>query len=118
MLVVTDSALVCCAHVMGIVGIVPGQSPIPGQSFVFIDGRAVVVQTQPIGRPIAGCPNVGMTIKPCTAVVNVTGGWSDLVFVDGKAVCLDTLTGLTDGTPPGTVKYTVKHAGQGFVCQK
>lgn len=112
MLVVTDSALVNCAHVMGIVSLVPGQS------LLYIGGRPALVQTQPIGRPIAGCPNVGMTIKPCTSVVNVTGGWSDLAFVDGRPLCLDTLTGLTDGTPPGTVKYTVKNAGQGFVCQK
>jgi hypothetical protein len=30
-------------------------------------------------------------------------------------VCLDAVTGLTDGTPPGIVKYKVRNAGQRLV---
>jgi hypothetical protein len=32
-------------------------------------------------------------------------------------VCLDTVTGLTDGTPPGIVTYKVRHAGQALVSE-
>jgi hypothetical protein len=42
----------------------------------------------------------------------VTAGYSDLIRINGKRVCLDTVTGLTDGTPPGLVKYKVNNAGQ------
>jgi hypothetical protein len=35
--------------------------------------------------------------------------------IAGRRVCLETVTGLTDGTPPGTVKYLVRDPGQGFV---
>lgn len=109
MRLVTENARVCCAHVLGTVSLVPGQE------LVRIDGRRVMVQTQPIGRPLSGCPNVGATIKPCTSVLTVGSGWSGLLRIDGKAVCLDILTGLTDGTPPGSVKYRVADPGQTLV---
>ena len=37
------------------------------------------------------------------------------VFIDGRPVCLDTVTGMTDGTPPGVVKYIVVDPAQDFV---
>jgi hypothetical protein len=47
----------------------------------------------------------------------VKSGYSDFVRIDGKRICLDTVTGLTDGTPPGTVEYKVRSAGQDFVSE-
>jgi hypothetical protein len=32
-------------------------------------------------------------------------------------MCLDTVNGLTDGTPPGVVEYKVRHAGQELVTE-
>ena len=66
-------------------------------------------------KTIAGCGNVGPTIKPCTNTLNVESGKSGFVSIGGKPVCLDTVVGGTDGTPPGATKYRVRQAGQSFV---
>ena len=106
-----DRTVMVCAHETGIVDIVAGQS------LVRLEGGHALVQTDPEARPIAGCPNVGPTIKPCTSTLKVAVGYSDFVRIEGKAVCLDTVTGLTDGTPPGTVEYKVRSPGQTLVSE-
>ncbi len=45
-------------------------------------------------------------------------GYSEWLRIGGKRVCLDTVTGLTDGTPPGTVKYEVRDPGQRLVEER
>jgi hypothetical protein len=82
---------------------------------VTVQGRPVLVRADPEGRPIAGCPNIGPTIKPCTTTLAVQKGYSDFIRIDGRPVCLDSVTGLTDGTPPGVVKYKVNVPGQTWV---
>lgn len=111
MLLLTDAAHVVCKHELGKV-IVSGV-----QTLVTIDGRPVLVEPDPQGRPIVGCPNIGATIKPCLLALPVQAGYSDWIRIDGRRVCLDTVTGLTDGTPPGVVKYEVRFAGQVFVTE-
>ncbi len=108
----TEDADLRCAHELGKVGIVAGQR------WVRIEGRRVLVERDPEGRPISGCPNYGPTIKPCTSTLVVETGYSPLVRIDGRRVCLDTVTGVTDGTPPGTVKYTVRDSGQRLIVQQ
>lgn len=105
----TQDALMVCDHQSGFVGIVPSQV------LVRIDGRQVLVEPDPVGKPIAGCPMVAPGIKPCTSTLAVAKGYSTLVRIDGRAVCLDTVSGYTDGTPPGTYKYTVRMPGQALV---
>ena len=107
----TAKARLVCKHELGVVGLAPAQS------LVTIEGVPVLVDHDPEGRPIAGCPNYGPTIKPCTAPLAVQEGYSDFLRIDGRRISLDTVTGLTDGTPPGTVKYIVRDAGQTFVEQ-
>lgn len=87
------------------------------QSWVTIEGRRVLVATDPEGRSISRCPNTnpGMGLKSCGTTLRVTEGYSSLVRIDGRPVCLDTVTGLTDGTPQGDVKYTVEDPGQTLV---
>jgi hypothetical protein len=110
MKILTSGADLRCAHMNGIV------KPIAAsQSLVTIDGRPVLVESDPARRPILGCPNAGAMIKPCTSTLAVTAGHSDLLTIDGQRVCLDTVTGLTDGTPPGVVKYRVVDPGQDWV---
>jgi len=58
---------------------------------------------------------MGVGIRPCLTTLKVTAGYSNLIRIAGRRVCLDTITGLTDGTPPGLVKYKVNNAGQPFV---
>lgn len=109
MKLLTQDAVLACDHQAGIVSI------IPTQPLVSINGRKVLVEPDTVARPIAGCPNAGPTIKPCTSTLPVTAGYSQLLRVNGRRICLDTVRGLTDGTPPGTVNYSVKLAGQQFV---
>jgi len=85
------------------------------QRFVRIEGSPVLIKNDPVGRSIAGCPNVAATNKPCLKTVTVKAGYSSWIRIRGRPVCLDTVTGLTDGTPPGTVKYSVRDPGQHFV---
>jgi hypothetical protein len=111
MLVITEDAIVVCKHEMGKV------SNKPSQSLVTIMGRKVLVETDPEGREISGCPNVGAAIKPCMITLRVKKGYSELIRVDNKRLCLDSVRGLTDGTPPGTVEYKVNDPGQHFVSE-
>lgn len=111
MKLLTEDADLRCAHELGRVGIVASQD------WVRIEGRRVLVERDPEARSIGGCPNYGPTIKPCTSTLAVQQGYSSLVRVDGRRACLDTVEGLTDGTPPGTVKYRVRDSGQRFVEQ-
>lgn len=112
MLLLTEDATLICKHALGVVAIVAGQQ------LVTVNGRKLLIELDPESRPISGCPNVGATIKPCTSTLPVQVGYSDLMRIGGRRVCLDTVTGLTDGTPPGTVTYNVKAAGQPFVQER
>ena len=109
MKILTEDAILICAHVLGRVGIVATQG------LVTVAGRKVLVETDPERRPIRRCPNVGATIKPCQRTLPVRAGYSTFVRIDGKRVCLDTVVGLTDGTPPGVVEYKVQRPGQELV---
>jgi hypothetical protein len=109
--ILTEDAVLTCDHQLGKVGIRATQG------WVTIEGRRVLVHDDPEGRPIAGCPNVGAAIKPCQSTLPVEEGYSSWVRIDGKRVCLDTVVGLTDGTPPGTVHYRVRDPGQRFVAE-
>lgn len=111
MLFLIEDARLVCKHEMGKVNIVPTQD------LVTVNQRRVLVESDPEGRPISGCPNIGPTIKPCTNTLVVKDGYSDLLWIDGRRVCLDTVNGLTDGTPPGTVKYIVRDPGQSLVSE-
>src|SRR5215469_7012386 len=108
----TEDAVINCRHELGIVHLL-----LPLQDLVTIEGRKVLVQNDPEGKPITGCPNIGATIKPCTKTLGVETGYSQFLRINGRRICLDTVTGLTDGTPPGIVKYAVRKAGQGLVVE-
>ncbi|MGK6320286.1 hypothetical protein [Sphingomonas sp. DT-204] len=84
------------------------------QKLVRIEGREVLVATDPEGRDIKFCPNINPVIglRPCKTTLKVKQGYSGFIRIDGHAVCLDTVTGLTDGTPPGIVNYKVVEPGQ------
>lgn len=89
----------------------------PSQDLVRVSGRKVLVDADPESRSISACPNIGATMKPCTLTLAVKEGYSDFVRVEGKRVCLRTVTGLTDGTLPGMVTYLVAQPGQSLVWE-
>jgi len=107
---ITEDAKLVCKH-GGSVG------NVPSQSWVTVEGRRVLIEPDPEGRRIHLCPNIGATIKPCGQTLKVKSGYSPFITVDGKPVCLDSIRGLTDGTPPGMVEYEVKRPGQALVTE-
>lgn len=108
----TDAADVRCTHKLGKA---PQQA---SQEWVRIEGRPILVQPDPVGRSISGCPNIGVSIKPCTTALAMKAGWSGFVTIDARAVLRADLTGFTDGTPPGAVRYEVLDAAQPLVGER
>ena len=111
MLLLTEDAKIVCTHELGHVRV------IATQDLVTVEHRKVMVERDPEGRPISGCPMTGPGIKPCLTTLAVITGYSPQMRIQGRRICLDTVTGFTDGTPPGAVKYEVRQAGQGFVSE-
>ena len=105
----TEDVLMCCDHQSGLIKVPPTQN------LVRVNGRRVLVKPDPVGKGVVGCPMVAPGIKPCTSTLAVAKGYSSFITIDGRAVCLDTVSGYTDGTPPGTYKYSVRIPGQTLV---
>ena len=103
--VVTSSAVIMCAH-GGKVTLVPRQSTVTA------GGSPVMREGDLVGSPIIGCAQAPSTnTKPCTTVVStLPGGSKPTVAAGGMPVHIDTLTGMTDGVPPGVI--TVVSPGQ------
>jgi hypothetical protein len=112
MLLMTLDATVVCTHQLGHVDV------IATQSLVKVEGRPILVAIDPENRPISGCPMTGPGIKPCTLTLKVKHGYSPFMKIEGHRICLDSVRGFTDGTPPGAVEYVVRWAGQNFVSEK
>lgn len=96
--VVTTGATIVCAH--------GGQVTLtPRQSTVTAGGAPVLRETDIMGAPIVGCAQPPtISSKPCTVVVSILpGGSAPTVAAGGLPVHLDSLSGMTDGVPPGTV---------------
>ena len=105
---VTQSAKIHCGH----------DGPVSNrasQGWLTVAGVPVLVEDDPERRTISGCPNTGPTMKPCTITLVVGVGYSEWLRVDRRRIVLSHLDGLTDGTVPGTVHYTVRDPGQSRV---
>jgi hypothetical protein len=87
---------------------------VASQDWVRIEGPSVLVDDDPQARAIVACPNMGPTVKPCKTSLKVSKGYSSWIRIGSRAVVLDTLDGLTDGTVPGTVHYRVRDSRQYF----
>jgi len=111
MRILNDDVLLNCVHKTGKV------RNKPSQEWVRIARKPVLVKPDPVGCTIGGCSNtvVPAGIKPCTKTVTMQAGESLFVRIDARPVCLDTVTGLTNGSPEGTVLYNVTSPGQQFV---
>ena len=107
---VTLDATIVCAHGPGRV------QPEATQQLVHIDEVPVLVKGNTLGRTVVGCPPTP-PLKPCLVTIAEREGFSDLVRINGAAMLLDTLKGVTSGDPVGIVEYTVRHPGQSFVSE-
>lgn len=87
------------------------------QTLVRVEKRAVLVAPDPQGREINMCPNVNPVIglRPCVTTLAVKTGYSSFIRINGHAVCLESVTGLTDGSPPGVAAYKVVDPAQSLV---
>jgi hypothetical protein len=88
----------------------------PSQDWVTIEGKRILVEDDPEGRDIDLCPFRNPAgLPPCRHTLKVSKGYSVFVTIGEHAVCLDSLIGLTDGTPPGIVPYLVRDPAQKWV---
>lgn len=106
--VITSNATILCSH-GGRVTLVPHQDT------TLIQGGMVLAEPDLVGAVIVGCaqpPSPGT--KPCTTVVStLPGSTSPKATVAGRPAYIATLTGITDGVPPGTL--VVADPGQSVV---
>ncbi len=108
----TEDVDVRCAHRLG-------HASVPAsQHLVSVEGRFVLVDPDPQGQSIDNCPNIGVGIKRCMTTLPVLHGKSGFVRINGAQVIRADLSGLTDGTPPGSVTYNVQKPGQDLVGEK
>jgi hypothetical protein len=121
--ILTSQTILACKHKTGLARMDAPENLLRFQNFITIEGSPVLCGNFPISDPmlqrINSCTNMGPTIKPCNLTLTAEAhGFSSLIFIEDRPVCLDTLTGLTDGTPPGTVQYNVRDPGQSFVSEE
>jgi len=83
----------------------------PRQTKLLVQGQPAMCEAHLIGCPIVGClqpPSPGT--KPCTAVVMAKNVTPTKLSVQGLPVANQSLTGITDGVPPGAI--IVQNPGQ------
>ncbi|WP_316204479.1 hypothetical protein [Bradyrhizobium sp. SZCCHNS3051] len=115
MLVLTGNAVLTCEH-GGIVVLAPQQH------WVRIGGRDVLVEGDPLHRPIAACPMTTPTTPPCllTISVNEAASYSPFITIATKGdkarrLCVADTTGKTDWSKLASVPFSVRAPGQDFV---
>ena len=106
--VLTTAATIKCSHQGDV------QASSAGQSQLEIDGKPALVDGDLVGKQIAGCKlPTSQSTKPCMSTTSMLVGAATKLEAGGKPVLLETATGLTDSTPPGT--WMVQDAGQSSV---
>jgi hypothetical protein len=96
--IVTSNASITCVHGGQVV-------LVPTQSQVMIQGGAVMCEPDLVGAAIVGCAQPpSPSTAPCTAVLSTLPGSSDpTVLVGGRPAYVSTLSGMTNGVPPGAI---------------
>jgi hypothetical protein len=103
--VLTTGASIGCGH-GGTVQLTASRSALT------VGGAAVLVAGDLTGAVVSGCqtkPTPGGNV-PCTAVVSVLTGSATKLTVGAASVLLDTVSGTTNGNPPGSL--VVQSPGQ------
>src|SRR5918998_2407809 len=86
-----------------------------GRTQLTVDGKPVLAKADVMGKPISGCttvtnPQTGA--KQCMTVATVLAGEAQHLSVGGMPVLTTQAKGLTDGSGPGPVQWSVQSAGQ------
>jgi hypothetical protein len=107
----TADATLFCAHQRGQVQLQPGQD------FVRIGGRPVLVEGDLKGRPVIGCLAGPPLTVPCLLTASVADAPSHAAFlrIGGRRACLGTATGRTSHGGTMLVEWTVNAPGQALV---
>jgi hypothetical protein len=107
--IITSNAIITCVY--------GGQVMlIPTQMQVTIQGGSVMCEPDLVGSVIVGCaqPPTPSTTS-CTMVVSTLPGSGDpRITVGGRPAYIATLSGITDGVPPGAI--IVADPGQTLVA--
>jgi hypothetical protein len=106
----TVGSTIQCAHQGKVVLVASQQS-------LTVDGQAVLVDGDLANAAISGCATVPAPGPPpttrCLMISSVIGGKSTTLSVGGKAVLLDSISGITNGVLAGTPQtWSVTSAGQ------
>lgn len=104
----TTRAVFSCSHPPGKADASPHE-----QNFVRIEGAHVLVGDDPGGLSVSLCALVPPNNKPCDRTLDPGAGHSAWIRIEGTPVCLDRITGPTNGVPPGA--YVVVAPGQNLV---
>ncbi|MBU2670217.1 hypothetical protein KOI35_42625 [Actinoplanes bogorensis] len=82
-----------------------------GQDKLVAGGAAVLIDGDLDGATVSGCGTTqSSSTSQCKSVSSVIGGTAAKLTAGGSKVLLETVSGLTDGVPPGTL--VVQSAGQ------
>jgi hypothetical protein len=109
MLLITEKADVRCTHAHS------GRIQIPAsQNWVTISGVPIPVEADPLLRDVVACTLPSNA--RCFKTAAVLQGYSDLLRIGGKRICLDTLKGPTVAVPPGA--FEVVDPAQKYVEEK
>jgi len=81
-----------------------------GTPKLIVAGKQVVLLTGLSSVKVCTTAPPPASQKPCTSVTSITKGQSTKLFVGGVSVLLDTLSGVTDGVPPGPLWVTANQA--------
>ena len=116
MLVLTGKARLLCDH-GGVVILAPQQD------WLTIGGHAVLVEGDPLHRPVLACPMTTPSTPPCLLTILVDEAESYVRFITVQTrgnhplrrLCVATTTGRTDWSKLTSVSFSVSSAGQNFV---
>ena len=106
-LLLRKDAVLLCGH-MGVVQISASQG------WVTVEGKALLVDSDPENKTISGCPNLASG-QPCVKTGTVLKGYSTFIRIDGNAVCRQELEGLA--LPMVVYHYAVASPGQHLVSE-
>jgi hypothetical protein len=92
--VLTTGSRVVCDH--------QGTATTQGAPKLKVQGNPALLASDATSWPITLCTQTGGPPTPCSNITSVLAGRANKLRIGGQAVLLATLSGPTNGAPPGT----------------